>query len=504
MSDGPFPQDEQLLDETTVVKGLADSQENTTITVELRRKEALPDAAEWPISYQELCERYGAAEDDAQAVVDYATARGLIEVERNLGKRIVVLEGKRGDVERVFPAEVRVAEREGETFRKIVGGNSVAPLLAERVLSVVGLDDEPILEPHIALSSPVAERASIWPIDVARHYGFDLGGGEGAIIALLEFGGGYVEEDLRASFEGQGLGSIPDVECLVVGAGTNTPGQTKPHREVALDLQVAATVAPRAAFRIYFASSSTQDILACIVEAVHARPRPTVISMSWGAKECAWQSAHAAFGRRLQEAAALGICFFASSGDSGSGRNQRVPEYPSTDPHATSCGGTQMARPGDFQSEEIVWSDGGSKATGGGFSPSTPIPAFQRVVRSGDGRDTADLRGVPDIAGYACMNPGYRIFVEGVSDSAGGTSAVAPLYAAFVANIVGSGTLVHLNEMLYRNHTAFLDIVTGDSKLSSGVGVSAGPGWDACTGLGRAKGDHLAEVLRSAVIARKS
>ena len=44
-------------------------------------------------------------------------------------------------------------------------------------------------------------------------------------------------------------------------------------------------------------------------------------------------------------------------------------------------------------------------------------------------------RGVPDVSGDADPNTGYNILVDGESAVFGGTSAVAPLWAALVARI---------------------------------------------------------------------
>ena len=44
-------------------------------------------------------------------------------------------------------------------------------------------------------------------------------------------------------------------------------------------------------------------------------------------------------------------------------------------------------------------------------------------------------RGVPDVAGNADPQTGYDVLVDGVESAVGGTSVVAPLYAALVAQL---------------------------------------------------------------------
>jgi kumamolisin len=65
----------------------------------------------------------------------------------------------------------------------------------------------------------------------------------------------------------------------------------------------------------------------------------------------------------------------------------------------------------------------------------------------------------------------------------GGTSAVAPLYAGLLAlaNQQNGRSAGFINPVIYTSKakTAFSDITRGNNGS-----FSAGPGWDACTGLG--------------------
>jgi kumamolisin len=80
----------------------------------------------------------------------------------------------------------------------------------------------------------------------------------------------------------------------------------------------------------------------------------------------------------------------------------------------------------------------------------------------------------------------------------GGTSAVAPLWAALVARLVQSTgrPLGLLQPTLYDSVPAgqvaagFRDIVTGDNGA-----YQASAGWDACTGLGVPEGTKLLSSL---------
>jgi kumamolisin len=89
---------------------------------------------------------------------------------------------------------------------------------------------------------------------------------------------------------------------------------------------------------------------------------------------------------------------------------------------------------------------------------------------------------------------GYLVVVDGKRQAIGGTSAVAPLWAGLIARLAqASGKRFGLLQpLLYNGVTAgvaapgFNDIVSG----SNGA-YHAGPGWDACTGLGSPDGTAL-------------
>ncbi len=104
-------------------------------------------------------------------------------------------------------------------------------------------------------------------------------------------------------------------------------------------------------------------------------------------------------------------------------------------------------------------------------------------------------RGVPDVSGDADPASGYEVVVDGQSGVIGGTSAVAPLYLGLIARInqQAGKSVGYLNPLLYAipsSAGAFHDITQGDNGA-----YNAGPGWDACTGLGSVDGAQLLVAL---------
>ena len=227
--------------------------------------------------------------------------------------------------------------------------------------------------------------------------------------------------------------------------------------------------------------------------------KPSVISISWGGPESTWTAqAMTAFDSAAQDAAALGVTICAASGDNGSsdgvtdGGNH--VDFPASSPHILACGGTSLQSANAVITSETVWNDGAQGgAGGGGFSNQFPLPAWQ--VSDNITPPSGGGRGVPDVAGDADPETGYNVLVDGQQLVIGGTSAVAPLWSGLIAllNQKLGKPLGFLQPTLYGlsgNSGAFHDITKG----SNGA-FSAGPGWDAATGLGSPDGAALLQAL---------
>ena len=99
------------------------------------------------------------------------------------------------------------------------------------------------------------------------------------------------------------------------------------------------------------------------------------------------------------------------------------------------------------------------------------------------------------MAGDADPTTGYVTLVDGQSEVIGGTSAVAPLWAGLIALINQSiGKPVgFMNPLLYPASKKAKDL--NDITSGNNGAYSAGPGWDACTGLGSPIGTQVAAAL---------
>jgi kumamolisin len=203
-----------------------------------------------------------------------------------------------------------------------------------------------------------------------------------------------------------------------------------------------------------------------------------------------------------QSAAALGVTITVASGDNGSsdgvndGKNH--VDFPASSPHVLACGGTNLRGNGSNISAEVVWNGQpqGGGATGGGVSNVFPLPNWQAGANVPQPGTPSGGRGVPDVAGDADPATGYVIRVDGKTMVIGGTSAVAPLWAGLiaVANHRNGKQAGFIQPAIYaaKNKSAFRDTTTGDNGS-----FKAGPGWDACTGLGSPIAPRVISAIKS-------
>jgi kumamolisin len=380
------------------------------------------------------------------------------------------------------------------------------------VEAVIGFDTRPYARPHFRIRETIAEPAAaptvgpdFFPTQLAEIYQFPSDvNGAGQVIGIIELtapaGSGFRGTELQTYFQSLGLAS-PNIIAVSVDGAQNQPG-TNPNDpsnadgEVMLDIEVVGAVAPGAKIVVYFAPNSAQGFFDVINQAVHDNDhKPSIISLSWGAAENTSDPLTNQINQVIQEASVLGITFCVASGDSGSRDDPNNPgqatvDFPASSPFSLACGGTTLSVTGTTISQEVVWQD----HSGGGISRIFDLPSYQEIASIPPAVNPAGLvrRGVPDVAGDADPATGYKILVDGQSITIGGTSAVAPLWAGFIARVnqkIGKA-VGFINPTLYAHSAAFHDITAG-----SNIDYQARSGWDACTGLGSPDGLAVLQAL---------
>jgi pro-kumamolisin-like protein/subtilase family protein len=487
---------------------------------------------------------------EAQArVAAYMRARGF----RPLGRGVLTMSfaGTVAQAQHAFGVQLaRYRLGDGTAYRAPTGAIHLPPALAPDVISVTGLSTLPLmqplglhraparLQPHTTVgdcpaadTTQTANPGSLQPDDLAGTNGYDSqtllnagSDGTGENVALVEFSD-YVDSD-QSTYQSCYGTAVTIARHNVDGGNPSSMGGD----EVALDQEVLASASPGiGTIHTYVAPSD--DTMAAVLDAIlrtHAARGIHIVSDSWGICEIEeLRSDAAATDTELQLLAVAGVSFYAASGDDGASDCNRfgikAPEVddPASQPYATGVGGTSLVT--SPTRAETVWGGHGVAAGGGGggISAIFTMPGWQKgrgVIRTGIssktkcGGKTRYCREVPDVAFDADPDTGYVIHCTvGQCSTAnngwqvfGGTSAAAPLMAAYtaianshsIAN--GGGRVGFANPFLYHEFAdpvMFHDITSGTNSIYAGTTFSARAGYDLATGMGSIDVGAMATAL---------
>jgi Pro-kumamolisin, activation domain/Bacterial Ig-like domain (group 1) len=282
--------------------------------------------------------------------------------------------------------------------------------------------------------------------------------GTGQTVGLLEFDTFQLSDvsdfiNLMGPSLAGPLGNVSQVH--VNGGATAGANQS----EVLLDIDVVLGAAPGAKIVVFDGpftgpGTSFQSMFNAMING-----GVTIISNSWS--YCEDQTTLAdvqSIDTILQSAAASGISVFTGAGDHGStclDGSANTAGVPATSPHITAVGGTSLQKyPGFTYGPETWWDASNSSPPGGqgGFGVSRFFnrPAYQDAVSG------AAMRSIPDVS--ASADPATGVIICQASAGGcptgsfyGGTSASAPLWAAFGAllNQTQGANLGFFNPLLY-------------------------------------------------------
>ncbi len=435
---------------------------------------------------------------------------------------------------------------------RVAYANTKAPLfagsVARYVQGVIGLDSlylpqhlglqpapvhrSPRSFPHVVTGGPQPCSAAIsagpdWDAytadQLASAYRFSsLYGasdeGAGVTVALFELEPNLTS-DISAYQSCYGTSASVTYSQVDGGAGSG-PGEG----EAALDIEDIIGLAPKAAIDVYQGPNSgtgAYDTYKSIISADTAK----VISTSWGLCESeAGSSTIAAENTLFEEAATNGQSVFAAAGDSGSedcDDDSLAVDDPASQPYVTGVGGTTLTALGP-PATQVVWNESslGAGAGGGGISLSHTMPSYQSAAPSSLNVINAHSSGspcgaasgsycreVPDVSADADPYSGYVIYYDGSWTGIGGTSAAAPLWAAFTAltdasSGCGGKAIGFANPALYDAAASaysadFNDITSGNNDYTgTNEGLyPASTGYDMASGLGTPNGAGLPGTL---------
>jgi kumamolisin len=509
----PLPGSKKAPPADAKLSGTLNSSDQMSVTVVLERKTKIPvQGFSRRPSRLDFNSAHGADPATLALVGKFAHAHGLTIVDSSIPKRRVILSGSIAATTKAFDVQLHSykSEETGHTFRGRSGTVSVPKELESAVVAVLGLDNRPAAKSHLRRrhkkKTPPAS-TTFTPPQVAALYGFPTGvTGAGQTVGIIELGGGFSTTDLATYFASINV-TEPKITAVSVDGGTNSPGAAA-DGEVMLDIEVVGSIAPGANIAVYFAPNTDQGFIDAVTDAVHDTTNtPSIISISWGGPEDSWTAqSQTALNAAIQDAASLGITVTVAAGDNGSSDGESGGlhvDFPSSSPYALACGGTKLTGSGSSIASEVVWNETAANegATGGGISAVFALPTYQQSAGV-PALPTNNFvgRGVPDVSGNADPATGYQILVDGQNEVVGGTSAVAPLWAALVAllNQQLGKNLGFINPTLYSlGEGVFHDITSGNNDDSKLGHYSAGPGWDACSGLGSPDAAALLSTLSS-------
>ena len=534
---GSLPESQQL--------GAVDEAQQIEVTLVTRRRAALPrDLVEGPatLTREQFAEQHGTDPADLDLVSTVLAGHGLRVTSADAGARRVMVTGTIAALSATFGATLRLARTPDPVtgqgtveHRYREGGLRIPAELDGIVLAVLGLDDRPQAraqfrrapaagarttapEPHRPRAGPrrpprpAAAPTSYTPPQVAELYQFPAGtDGTGQTIAIIELGGGFGSSDLDPYFAGLGL-PVPSVTAASVDGAVNQPGQDPngADGEVLLDIEVAGGVAPGAAQVVYFAPNTDQGFVDAVTTAVHATPTPAVVSISWGQSEDSWTAqARTSLDQAMADAAALGVTVTVAAGDNGSSDGQSGGgthvDFPASSPHALACGGTSLRGNATHRRDQLR---DGLERRGLGrrhrrrrerhLRP--PVLAGHRG-RPGPGRGGGGHGGRPRRArrgrlrrpGHRLSGPGGRAVHGDRRDECGGAAvgrAHQPAGPVHREAVRPDPAAALRGRDRGHGRAGFRDITSG----SNGA-YAAGPGWDACTGLGSPEGSSLLTTL---------
>jgi subtilase family serine protease len=361
------------------------------------------------------------------------------------------------------------------------------------------------MRPHYTIhtetaSSPAGPPTSaLSPTQVRHAYGFDkiANQGAGQTIGIVDaYDDANAESDLGVFDTQYGLPACTSSNgCFrkVYSNGRKPVANANWAVEIALDVEWAHAIAPRATILLVEApSNSLSDLIAGVDTAV--RNGASTVSMSWTVGEFSGETA------LDNHFASNGVTFLASAGDSGTG-----VAYPAASPDVVGVGGTSLTvdASGNYLGEK-AWS-----GSGGGLSVYEREPSFQAQLLIPN--DSRGYRGAPDVSYNGNPGTGFAIYdsigISGYSGwfQVGGTSAGTPQWAALIAIANSSRAAVRKANLSSMDTTLYsfaktasatdFHAVTQGTNGTCGTICTASVGYDYVTGLGTPQAAALITAL---------
>jgi uncharacterized repeat protein (TIGR01451 family) len=468
----------------------------------------------------EFAEKFGPSQADYDAVINFAVSNHLTVTGQHPNRTVLDVEGSVGDVERTFNVRMQVYQHPSENRKFYAPDQEPSVSLSTPLLHIDGLDTFVLPKPlmrfkPVGPASPKSPGAGTGSGPFGTFQGYDFRNayipgvtltGAGQNIGLFELDG-YYPSDISAYEKAAGLPNASLKDILIDGFN-GLPFTSGGDGEVSLDIDMDIAMAPGVSqILVYEATNGFTTPITDMLNKIATDDAANQISSSWLiGDDLSWEQIYLQY-------AAQGQSFYQASGDNGAFVWSLQDQQRTDDPNITLVGGTTLTTTGPLGnwSSETVWnwnSTGeGTDGSGGGISPNYPIPSWQLGINMNNNGGSTTQRNIPDVALTAdnifiIANQGEQM--PGI----GGTSAAAPLWAAFTALVnqqaasAGDKPVGFLNPTIYGickgplYNVVMHDIITGnDTNVNSPNSFFATNGYDLCTGWGTPSGSNLINTL---------
>jgi subtilase family serine protease len=450
------------------------------------------------LTVEEFTAMFGPSQEDYDAVISFAQAKGLSVVGTSRNRMNVDVTGPVANIEQAFHVTMAVYQHPTENRTFYAPDREPTPDLSVALWHISGLDNYSIPRPALVRRSPgVQPNATTGSCPSKSFCGSDMRAayyegtaltGSGQSLGLLEYYGTDLADLNRYFKNASQTNSVPITLLSTDGTSTSClASQGCDDTEQTLDMTQAIGMAPGLASLVMYVGSTDSAIFNAMAT---ASPLNAQLSSSW-----TWTPADPNTDKPyFLEFAAQGQNLFQAAGDSSKWTTSSEI-YPADDVYVTSVGGTDLetSSAGGPWASETAWSDGG-----GGISPNKfPIPSWQTATAAGCSACSKTYRNGPDVS--ANSNFTFYVCADQTTCTAndyGGTSFATPMWAGYLAlanqqEVANTGkTLGFINPMLYTiglgpsYDTDFHDITSGSNGYSATIGYDLATGWGSPNGAG--------------------
>ena len=437
---------------------------------------------------EEFGAQFGASDGDIQIVTSWLQSHGFTVASVAAGKGVIEFSGNAGQVESAFHTQIHKFTVNGVDHWANASDQQIPAALASAAFGVSTMHDfraapqSWIQNQHVPAPTPEWTTSSgnhyLSPADYATIYNinplYPTITGAGTTIAVV----GRSNINIQDVISFRSLMGLPTNTPNIIVNGTN-PGDLGggEEAEAVLDTSWSGALATGATVDLVVsASTSSTDGVDLSELYIINHNLGNVMTESFGSCEASYTSAQAALlSSNAQQAAAQGISYTVSSGDSGSdgcdnpSSQTSATSAPSVNalastPYTVAVGGTQFNENGSSQYwsstngayyksalsyiPEDVWNanctgstcgTGSILAGGGGASVFFSKPSWQAGVA---GIPSDGARDLPDVSLTSAGHDAYLLCLAGSCSSSTpsfaaiyGTSASAPSFASIIALI---------------------------------------------------------------------